>query len=79
MVVDCRRCRFFVPVRDLDELTIHDAYVWIEKNRPGAELLGWCRRYNRPVTYYRGRCSGFQPKEERPPKPLTYYFEKVKQ
>ncbi len=63
--VDCRKCRYFVPVRDLDEVIIHDTYVWIEKFRPGKDLLGLCRRFNRPVTYFIGYCKYFMPKENK--------------
>jgi len=64
-MVDCRKCRYFISVKELDEMAKHNAYVWIEKFRPGSELLGLCGRFNRPVTYYIGYCRYFVPKEIR--------------
>jgi len=63
MMVDCRNCRFFVHVRDMDPVERENAYIWVEKNRPGEPLLGYCMKYRRPVTRYRGSCSGFIPFE----------------
>ena len=68
-------CRFFIPKEQLDPVTLEQAYVFIAKYRPDQHLLGWCRRYRRPVTYYTGRCSGYTPKDNKPfSKPLTVYL-----
>jgi len=70
-LADCRRCRFFIPLGRMD----HDSIVraekwlqWMQKNgkRQGHKILGWCSRYERPVTYYVGRCTGFSPYADRP-------------
>ncbi len=61
--VDCRKCKFFKPVEELSEQELHDAWVWIAKNRPGEELLGYCTKFDRPVTYFTGKCYGFERKE----------------
>lgn len=65
--VDCRRCRFFTRVEELDEGAVERALAWLSRRRPGARLLGWCGFYMRPVTYYEGYCRGFEPVPETPP------------
>ena len=64
---DCRKCVFFVPAERLDDDTRERALIWIEKWRPGARLLGWCRAYGRPVTYYTGTCYRYRPRSPAPP------------
>ncbi|WFO75586.1 hypothetical protein J4526_01480 [Desulfurococcaceae archaeon MEX13E-LK6-19] len=79
-VVDCRKCRFFRSIEELPEPVLINAWAWIEENRPGSRLLGYCTRYDRPVTHYRGRCYGFKPREEqwKPAKyTITEWLEKI--
>lgn len=60
-MADCRLCVFFRPVDMLSEELRLKARAWIQRHRPGAELLGYCLSYNRPVTYYIGTCPRFKP------------------
>ena len=57
---NCRKCIHFIPVEEMSEELIERAFQWIERNRPGETLLGWCRFYRRPVTYFTGSCPGFR-------------------
>ena len=59
-LADCRLCVFFRPVDMLSEDTLLKARAWVKKHRPGAELLGWCNAYMRPVTYYIGSCPRYR-------------------
>ncbi|RLG82588.1 MAG: hypothetical protein DRO39_09435 [Thermoprotei archaeon] len=59
---DCRLCRHFIPVFLMSGKLREEALIWIAKNRPNAHLKGWCRKYNRPVTYFTGTCFSFSPK-----------------
>jgi len=57
---DCRLCIYFVPV---EKLSLESRVVlerWVERNRPNEPLLGFCKKFRRPVTYYVGECHGFQ-------------------
>ena len=57
--VDCRECAYFKYYHELDDR--YKKMCWrVLKNmgRPGIPL-GWCYKYSRPVTYYKGRCRGF--------------------
>jgi len=63
MKADCRKCVYFRPV---DELSYESRIVlerWVERNRPNEPLLGFCRRFRRPVTYFVGECHGYRPRE----------------
>ena len=60
---DCRKCKFFKPVEKLSFASRVVLERWVERNRPGEPLLGFCRKFRRPVTYYEGECSGYSPKE----------------
>ena len=35
----------------------------MERYRPGQKPLGYCNRYERPITYYTGRCKGYKPRQ----------------
>ncbi len=59
---DCRLCKRFIPESEMNEDLKEQALIWIAKNRPGKRLLGWCSRFNRPVTHYTGSCYAFLPK-----------------
>ena len=59
---DCRLCKRFVPEHEMSDDLKEQALIWIAKNRPGKRLLGWCSRFNRPVTHYTGSCYAFLPK-----------------
>ena len=64
---DCRRCRHYRPYHLLTLGEVEECESLAEAR--GQECLGWCAKYGRGVTYYRGPCSGFQDKEGiRPPK-----------
>ncbi len=59
--VDCRKCVFFIRFDDLDDELKEKATeqaAW-----RGGEPLGWCKYFNRVVTYYRGYCSAYTPKQ----------------
>jgi len=59
---DCRKCIWFVP-RDAmdDELWSRAVEEWCYEPR---KVKGWCRAWNKPVTYYRGTCSRFRDAEK---------------
>jgi len=59
---DCRRCIWFDSVSEMDDEERKRAYRVLERIRPGSRLLGWCRFYKRPVSYYVGFCRGFKPR-----------------
>ena len=73
-MADCRLCRFFVARLDMDPRDRRWAEAWVEYRRPGQTLLGLCLAYNRPVTYYRGRCSRYAEKSKPRPRPLDEFF-----
>ena len=60
-IVDCRRCAFFVPFEKMNNLERRVAYETMIRRKKKV-VLGYCRRFNRGVTYYFGSCYGFQPK-----------------
>ena len=62
-MVDCRECRFFKHVNEMSEEEYEEASYWVARNRPGEIVRGYCTKYDRPVTRYRGRCSGFSRRE----------------
>ena len=59
---DCRKCIYFIPIEKMSDDLIAKAEEWVEKNRPGEEVLGWCKAYRRPVTYFEGSCPRFTKK-----------------
>lgn len=61
---DCRKCAFFKPKSRMSISELENAYHYIANYRPKSELLGWCTKYARPVTYYTGKCKGFMRKRE---------------
>ncbi len=62
-MVDCRDCRFFRSIREMSNEEISKARDWVDRNRPGEQLLGYCTKYRRPITRYRGSCRGYLPRE----------------
>ena len=62
-LADCRRCICFRLLGELQPELAEEARRWVEANRPGERPLGDCERFRRPVTYYVGRCSGYQPRQ----------------
>ena len=60
---DCRKCIHFVRVEDMPEGLRHDLTVRLA--REGKELLGYCKKQNKPVTYYTGKCRFFAKKRAR--------------
>jgi len=67
---------YFIHVDDLSEDQLERGWVWIAKYRPGSELLGYCNYYNRPITYYKGRCRAYTPKrlQQHAKHPITHYL-----
>ena len=59
---DCRLCKRFIPASEMNDELKEQALIWIAKNRPNEPLLGWCSRFDRPVTHYTGSCYAFLPK-----------------
>ena len=49
----------------MDPDVLEKALCWIHHNRPGAVLLGYCMKYDRPVTYFQGKCRAFKPRKVR--------------
>ncbi len=62
-MVDCRKCQYYTPTAFLDALTRVNALVWRDRERPGEPLYGYCERYKRGITYLRGSCRGYKPKQ----------------
>jgi len=63
-MADCRICVWFKPRYEMTNEELEQAYIWLAKNRPDKQIiLGWCSMYNRPVTYYTGKCRGFKKKQ----------------
>ena len=61
-MADCRLCRFYVPEILMSDYLKKWAQQWVSQNRPGSQVLGYCERFGRPVTYYIGSCNGFRPR-----------------
>lgn len=76
-IVDCRGCIYFRFPEELNQELLDWCRQWIERHRPGERLLGYCVLYRRPVTYYKGFCSGYTSHTLAPParKPITYYLD----
>lgn len=73
-MADCRKCVFFIPYELLTDEYKEKAAVQAAK-RGIYHPLGWCQLYDRVVTYYRGRCRGFEPIYTPPAKhPITHYL-----
>jgi len=72
---DCRKCVYFIPIRDFLELRDDRVSEWpryvvdrlIEeyghKEFMGMRVLGVCIKRKALVTYYEGRCRYFKPKK----------------
>ena len=63
-IVDCRRCRFFVSKKDMDDAFLEAVLGYARRHGVREPVLGWCEKRQAPVTYYRGRCRFYEP---RPP------------
>ena len=61
---DCSRCRYFISKDEMPEELVERAERWVALHRPGQQLIGWCRRFKRPVTYQYGKCHGYIPKQD---------------
>jgi len=62
-MADCRKCRFFISKSEMSDDEIAESLMWIyERGRKGS-LKGYCSLFNRPVTYYVGKCRGFKQKQ----------------
>ena len=61
-MVDCRKCIYFKPCSQMMDNEIAGAIAWINHNRPGESLKGYCTYYDRPITYYKGRCKKYKPR-----------------
>ncbi len=60
-MADCRKCVFFVGRGGMDAEQLEECEILAA--RRGERCLGWCRRFERPVTHYVGRCWGFRNKK----------------
>ncbi len=72
---DCRLCRWFTRVEELDERAREQAEAWVGRYRRGSRLLGYCRYYKRPVTYYEGYCRAFKRLPQPAGRPITDYLD----
>ena len=70
-MADCRRCVYFKQQNLTDEE--QRAMERTAKLR-GEAPLGYCTHYQRGVTYYTGKCSGYKPKPDLRIKPLNQFF-----
>ncbi len=64
-MADCRKCVYFIPVEEMSDYDRENALRWVRRRRPHARLLGWCKAYERPVTYYKGDCPRYVRREPR--------------
>ena len=64
MRANCRNCKYFIPVSKMSNDLKEECLIWIAKHRPSEELLGYCSKFKRPVTYFEGICSGYKPKRK---------------
>ncbi len=60
-IVDCRKCRYFIPRRNMDGVFLEAALKYVRRHRPGEPLLGWCDKRKAPVTFYHGKCRFYEP------------------
>lgn len=74
---DCRKCVYYLPEEEMDWQEKENALAWIARHRPGKPLLGWCKTYRRPITYYTGSCYRYRPKtrQNKPSKTITMWLE----
>jgi hypothetical protein len=77
MYADCRKCIYFISRWQMTPAEREEAIKWIVRNRPGKPLLGYCTLFERPITYYLGRCSGFHAKQEPTPRKITEFLKPV--
>ena len=61
-MANCASCRHFIPEHRLSKELREWCLKWIEVQRPGAPLYGYCTEYDRPVTYLEGSCLRYTPK-----------------
>jgi len=55
---DCRKCVWFIPREAMDdELWSRAIEEW---GYSPERIKGWCKAWNKPVTYYQGTCSRFR-------------------
>ncbi len=66
--VDCRRCKYFVRLDELDD----DLREKIMYQR-GRRALGYCKLQKFAIIRYKGYCSHFERKEDQV-KPLDHYI-----
>ena len=66
MTVDCRYCKYFVPIWQFDEkgrrelrLRLQAQDVYREKN--SKSIKGYCTKKGIVILYYKGRCRDFTP------------------
>ena len=60
--VDCRKCRYFISKKDMDEAFLEAAANYARRHGIIEPILGWCEKRRAPVTYYRGRCRYYEAK-----------------
>ena len=59
-MVDCRDCYYFRKASDMSE-DLRQQWTTILA-RYGKDLLGWCEKRGKPITYYKGKCRLFRRK-----------------
>ena len=62
MVVDCRRCKYFIPRSEMSSEQLREAWIYVTENFPDRHVLGWCKKRGKPITYYTGKCRFYLPK-----------------
>ena len=71
MVVDCRRCKYFIPRSEMSSEQLREAWIYVTENFPDRHVLGWCKKRGKPITYYTGKCRFYLPKPSLKQKTLT--------
>lgn len=59
-MADCRKCKYFMPVREFNDSMIEEALILNARDR--VKVLGYCQLWEKYITYYRGKCRGFTPR-----------------
>lgn len=70
MVVDCRDCKFFIPISQYNEKARAKLYELVNtmavfREKECKSVKGYCTKLKIPICYYEGNCRYFTPKEKR--------------
>ncbi len=66
-MADCRKCVHRRPYHEMSLAEIERCKSLARAR--GQECLGWCTKYNRGITYWRGPCRGYENRDiARPPR-----------